>query len=139
MSNQNLDLFANRDEVEPLLDNLAAIPPDEQEKIWPGTLRDLLAVLVDEMRRAGLPESDVFDLAGRLTLALALYMGGRGIYLPAGNRLKMAIRDTLIYSEFNGRNFKYLSRKYKINQSALYDILKRQKLAYVRRRQLDLL
>lgn len=137
--NQTPDLFAHRDEVELLIDNLSQLTHDEQERIWVGTLRDLLAVMTTEMKRAGLCDKQSCDLSGKLTLAIALYMGGQGFYLPAGNRLKTAIRDTLIYAEFNGRNLKYLCKKYRLAQTALYGILKHQKRAYTKRHQYELL
>jgi Mor family transcriptional regulator len=136
---RTLDLFAEHSDVDPLIDNLSLIPADEQDKIWGHTLRDLLAVMISEMKRAGLPDSQVYELASKLTLAIAIYMGGQQIYLPAGNRLKIAIRDTLIYAEFNGRNLKHLCKKYRLAQTALYGVLKSQRTAYVRRKQYNLL
>lgn len=136
---QNLDLFAGRDELEPLIDNLHLARADELCKQWPGVLGDLLAVIGSELRRAGVPDARAADLSGRVALAIGGYMGGRNLYLPSGDRLKLAVRDMLIYAEFNGRNFKYLLKKYRLTKSALYDVLKRERAAYIRRRQIPLI
>lgn len=137
--NDNLDLFAGRDELEPLIDNLHLARAEELCKQWPGVLSDLLAVIGSELRRAGVPDERAAELAGRLTLAIGGYMGGRNLYLPTGDRLKLAVRDMLIFAEFNGHNFKYLQKKYRLTKSALYDVIKRERAAYVRRRQYPLI
>ncbi|ECR7610266.1 hypothetical protein F2C03_06865 [Salmonella enterica] len=136
---QNLDLFAGRDELEPLVDNLHLIPDEEREKLWTGTLSDLLAVMLSEMKRAGVDEQQALNLSERLTIALSGYMGGRSLYLPAGGRLKTAVRDMLIYAEFNGRNIQHLQKKYRLSEPQVYAILKRERDVYIRRRQISLI
>ncbi|HCJ0148070.1 TPA: positive regulator of late transcription [Salmonella enterica subsp. enterica serovar Infantis] len=136
---QNLDLFAGRDELEPLVDNLHLIPDEEREKLWTGTLSDLLAVMLSEMKRAGVDEQQALNLSERLTIALSGYMGGRSLYLPAGGRLKTAVRDMLIYAEFNGRNIQQLQKKYRLSEPQVYAILKRERDVYIRRRQISLI
>lgn len=131
----NLDLFAGREQLEPLLDNLHRIPGDEREKLWEGTLSDLLMVMFAEMKRANMPAAQALTLCERLTLSISTYLGGRNLYLPAGTRIRVAVRDMLIFAEFNGRNFKYLQRKYHLSQPALYGILRREREAYRRRYQ----
>lgn len=133
------DLFSDRDELDPLIDNLRHIPADERGELWPGVLGDLLAVMRSELIRADVDAERAHELAGKLAFAIGVYMGGRSLYLPAGDSLKQAIRSMLIYAEFNGRNFKYLLKKYRLTKSTLYRILCREKKAYVRRRQYPLI
>lgn len=35
---------------------------------------------------------------------MAHYFGGKSFYLPAGDKIKEALRDAQIYQEFNGKN-----------------------------------
>ncbi|MGQ3663273.1 Mor transcription activator family protein [Citrobacter braakii] len=135
----NGDLFSDRDELEPVIDNLHHIPAAERGKLWPGVLGDLLAVMRSELTRTGMNDDRAHELAGRLAMAIGVYMGGRNLYLPTGESLKLAVRDMLIYAEFNGRNFKFLLKKYRLTKSTLYDVLKRERAAYIRRRQYPLI
>lgn len=133
------DLFSERDELEPLINNLHHIPAAERGKLWPGVLSDLLAVMCDELKRAGVGDDRAHELASRLSMAIGVYLGGRNLYLPSGESLKVAVRDMLIYAEFNGKNFKFLQKKYRLTKTTLYDIIKRERGAYIRRRQYPLI
>ena len=54
---------------------------------------------------------------------LVKYMGGSSIYIPKEQTLILSLRNKNIKKEFNG-DIKILSRKYKITQSQIRNILK---------------
>lgn len=54
---------------------------------------------------------------------LVKYMGGSSIYIPKEQTLILSLRNKNIKKEFNG-DIKILSRKYKISQSQIRNILK---------------
>jgi len=62
-------------------------------KSWAPTLRDLVAVLCDELEQMGHAPALAFKSAQRLVLRQSHYMGGRQYYLPGAARLKKAVRD----------------------------------------------
>lgn len=54
---------------------------------------------------------------------LVKYMGGSSIYIPKEQTLTLSLRNKNIKKEFSG-DIKILSRKYKITQSQIRNILK---------------
>lgn len=102
------------------------------ESVWPQTLADLMAVFRAYFERHGDPEKAPAR-AQDLCVLLGGYLGGRQIYLPRGDRLKTAIRDVLIWSEFTGDNMDELQRRTGLTKARLYEILARQRELHRRR------
>lgn len=134
----NGDLFDSHPEMTVLLENLSAVPAAELQRVWPETLHDLLAVILRALQAHGLADDEAHKLASNIAFSLGGYLGGRTIYLPNADKLKTAIRDTLIYSEFNGHNIRLLIDRYKLSEKQLYKIMENQRRLFVAKNQRNL-
>lgn len=131
------DLFGS--EVEQLQACLASLEGqelDDVRKRWPSTLQSLVMLLQCELEKKNIAEAD--KLAESLTFALSHYLGGRDIYLPTDQRLKAALRDIQIWSEFKGNNVEALANKFNLTSRRVLEILQQQRLAEKSRRQRSL-
>ena len=81
---------------------------------------------------------DARGAARKLAVAMSHYMGGRAYYLPTGVRMMNAIRDDIIYCQFNGRNIEQLRRQHSLSQPQIYNIIAQQRRLHTRRRQPDM-
>lgn len=57
-----------------------------------------------ELLRQNFAEDKAKKTASKLVGVMAHYFGGKSFYLPAGDKIKEALRDAQIYQEFNGKN-----------------------------------
>ncbi|WP_044469781.1 Mor transcription activator family protein [Mannheimia massilioguelmaensis] len=138
MENQT-DLFADDHAfVGALFDHLDDIPEAEIANQWAGNLADMIEVMRTELCRQGEPEDQAKLRACKLAGVLAHYIGGQTIYMPTGERVKMAIRNAQIYHDFTGNNVRELIRKYKLSESKIYEIIREQRSLFRRRNQYDL-
>lgn len=137
MAEQQTDLFDNDPQLEQVLGHIDKIPAAELEAAWPQSLVDLVDVMEAELCRQGITD-DPRAAARKLAVAMSHYMGGRAYYLPTGVRMLNAIRDDMIYCEFDGRNIEHLRRKYSLSQPQTYNILAQQRRLHTRRRQPDM-
>ncbi len=118
------------------LSNLTASEHEDSYARWPANLQSLC-----ELMRCTLADQNVKHsefLSKVLVTALSTYMGGRDIYIPNGERLKDALRDIQIWREFKGNNIEALSRKYKMTERRVTQIIKFQRAAFVARNQRSL-
>lgn len=129
--------FGQDPQLEQVLNHIDNLPASELEAAWPQSLADLVDVMEAELARQGIV-SEPRAAARKLAVAMSHYMGGRAYYLPTGARMTNAIRDDVIYNEFNGRNIEQLRRRYGLSQPQLYNIIARQRRLHARRRQADL-
>lgn len=137
MTERNLSLF-DEPQLGVLLDQVDDIPGDELTHRWPERLAELFNVLQSELARNGVDEEGSLRLAAKCSGAIAWYLGGRATYLPTGETLKAALRDNLIFAEFNGRNIEQLSRQHGLSHPAIYKIIARQRAVLSHRLQPDL-
>ena len=82
--------------------------------------------MIDKVTIKDIPQNnqDIAQLIGIENFKkLVKYMGGSSIYIPKEKNLILNIRNKNIKKEFNG-DIKILSRKYKITQSQIRNILK---------------
>lgn len=96
---------------------------------WPSVLANLKDVMEAHFRRRGHAApaaSAASDEAREAVLELAHYFGGRPIYLPRGDRLKIELRDQELYQRFNGSNASELSDEYRITIRHVQRIIKAQ-------------
>lgn len=135
MTNQR-DLFENDPQVSQLIEHIDKIPAHELEARWPRTLIELIDVLEHDLVRQGI--SDARAVARRQAAALSWFLGGRQYYIPCGDTVMIALRDDLIYCQFNGRNTEELRRQYHLSQPQIYQIIARQRQLHLRRHQPDL-
>lgn len=111
---------------------------DRARAKWPQTLAEMIDVLVDASRRAGMQDDAAWEYAERSVLAIASYIGGRSLYLPRGDRVTEAIRDRRIWAEFRGDNTLDLAQRYNLTERHVQRILAEQRDLHVRRMQQDL-
>lgn len=57
--------------------------------------------------------------------ALTEEWGGQYVTIPKDMTWKIAVRDLKVYNDFDGRNYSFLSKKYKLTVRTIYDIIKR--------------
>jgi Uncharacterized conserved protein len=137
MAELQTDLFEHDPNMAQLLAHMEHIPAPELESRWPRSLVELIDILEAELTRQGHTEEPRI-LARKQALALSHYLGGRQYYIPCGNSMMTALRDDLIYCQFNGRNIEELRRAHKLSQPQIYQIIQRQRQLHTRRRQPDL-
>ncbi|TDB43268.1 Mor transcription activator family protein [Photorhabdus luminescens] len=132
---KNLPLFAdNYNELGQILDQLDDIPEAELQARWPQLLADIIDLFSTELQRQGCVK-DTRLSASKLASALAHYYGGRAVYLPTGDTLKVALRDNRLFNEWScsRSDVVQLAKKYNLTHSTVYAIL-RQQLALHRKR-----
>lgn len=81
---------------------------------WPKTLALYVDVITATLARAGIDTDRAACLAERCTLDLALAQGGGNVYLPIGEKLRIAARNRRIYLDWRGNNYAELMAKYRI-------------------------
>lgn len=138
---ENNELFDDdQDMLDKALSRLDALPDDDAavKKAWPKFLRELMDVLKDELKRSGHEEGDALKLAQKLVARQAQHLGGRMVYIPRDERLKLALRDMEIYDHYNGGNSRDLAERYNLTQQRICNIVKDQHALYRKRNQPDL-
>lgn len=138
---ENNELFDDdQDMLDKALSRLDTLPDDDAavKKAWPKFLRELMDVLKDELKRSGHEEGDALKLAQKLVARQAQHLGGRMVYIPRDERLKLALRDMEIYDNYNGGNSRDLAERYNLTQQRICNIVKDQHALYRKRNQPDL-
>lgn len=103
---------------------------------WPQRLVEIYDVLFAyNARRRGLAEDDAARDAAAQAILLADYLGGAVVYLPRGDSLRKAVRDSEAYRRHNGRNTEELAREYGMTTTKFYELIAREKSRRVRRMQ----
>lgn len=120
-----------------LFDHLDQIPSVELENRWPSLLVEVIDVMQAELLRQNFAADKAKTTASKLVGVMAHYFGGKSFYLPAGDKIKEALRDAQIYQEFNGKNVPELVKKYRLSESTIYAILRNQRLLQRKRHQMD--
>lgn len=135
MEQQQEIFHTDTSELELLINSVDDIADDNVRQRWPSTLQSLSEVLNSELKRANINNP---HLADKLTIALGHYFGGRDIYIPTGNKLKLALRNIAIWREFNGRNIEQLAARYQLTERQITQVVKEQRQAEMQRRQRNL-
>lgn len=130
----NLELFELDDLSEDLLAHLDEIG-DEARKKWPKDLVALIDIYQAALIRLGYKEEAANRIAHTLISELAVYCGGRYIYLPKGDALEKAIRDVRLYNDWseNQRTPEQLVVDYAISLQHVYRIIKEQRTYRINR------
>lgn len=105
---------------------------------WPATLAQMMDVTCAALQRGGLGDEQAETLARTVVIAQANYIGGRGIYLPRGQSLALALRDDAIFRASRRGNTLALAKKYGISDRAVQMIVRRQTLRRRARMQAEL-
>lgn len=102
----------------------------KNEQAWPIFLVELVDVIAKFYEdREDLDQNHAMEKLQAVIMKIAHYYGGRPIYIPRGDKIKMAIRNQAIFKAFNGKNHLELSLKAKITPSRIYDIINRKRTA----------
>lgn len=125
LTNPQRDLLpANSEELSALLKNVDDIDPG----VWPRTLAELVDVYVDHFLRLGRGQAAALTEAQAVVIVLAHHFGGRMVYLPRDDKLRLALRDARIWREHNGRNVQDLADRYGLTAAQIYGILREQRV-----------
>ncbi|WP_297829952.1 Mor transcription activator family protein [Thermomonas sp.] len=93
---------------------------------WPQQLAAMVDVLVAVFQRRGQTHEQSVASAREVVLALALYFGGRPVYLAKGELLETALRHARIWHAFNGRNAHELAEREDLTLRQIQKIIHRQ-------------
>lgn len=130
---QNHELFTDEETLsEELLNHLPDIS-DEAKRKWPRDLVALLDIYQASLVRLGYPVEQGSRIAHALISELAVYCGGRYIYLPKGDALEKAIRDVRLFIDWRDHQHtpEMLVSKYKISLQHVYRIIDEQRKYHI--------
>lgn len=138
MTEQQLDAFADND-LQQLLTDLEQLPPEQRSGAInriPAQLQSLMALFESELKgHVKQPE----NLAQRLVIELAHYLGGIQTYIPRNDRLKTLLRNIAIYNAHNkGASIRSLAENHRLTDMQIYSIIKEQTQIERARRQFKL-
>lgn len=122
------DMIGMPGDVESLLGrDLSDVP----EGKWAPLLANMVSVLEARFLRQGMTADQAFNQARDSVLATAEYFGGRMIYLPRGDRLKLALRDAEIFHRANANNIKTLATEFEVTDIQIYRIIRQQRALHI--------
>lgn len=138
MTEQQLDAFAD-DDLQQLLTDLEQLPPEQRSDAInriPAQLQSLMALFESELKgHVKQPE----NLAQRLVIELAHYLGGIQTYIPRNDRLKTLLRNIAIYNAHSkGASIRSLAESHRLTDMQIYSIIKEQTQIERARRQFKL-
>lgn len=99
---------------------------------WEGSLKEMVEIAEAKLLIELKPTSTAQELARHVVFSICSTMGGCVIYLPRGDALKRAMRDTSIYRDWrdNGVHPADLGRKYKLANQTIYEIIGKQRVLH---------
>lgn len=91
---------------------------------WAPTLAEMYDANVAGFLHAGYDESLSVKLAGIGVRATAFQLGGRVVYIPRGDRLKLAVRDNEMYAAWQKHgDIQKLAEDFKVTEPTAYRII----------------
>ncbi len=110
------------------LDSMAGYISSERIPGVPDSFYDLIDTFESELKETGFEHAR--KLAGKLVVLQAWQCGGRGIYIPSLKRLAALTRQNDILNDYYRNNISVaeIVEKYRIRQSAVYQILREKPL-----------
>lgn len=114
-------------------------PKDEAKRAhhWPEQLANLFDV-VHAFTRRRLPDAQAATEARDLVILIAEYLGGRTLYLPGNEDLRIAVRDAQIYALQGRMPTDEIARRYDLTVQRISMICAEQRQLRVRRLQGEL-
>lgn len=94
---------------------------------WPQRLVEIYDLLFAYAKRQGLDDNVAANDATCRTILIADYLGGSVVYLPRGDALRIAVRDSEVYRRHNGRNTEQLARELGMTTTKFYELLARER------------
>lgn len=130
------DLFGLPDDPEQrrrMVEEAASMP----ESRWAPQLTEIVAYLEALFQRLEMPPEAAFRLAREVVMEMAHAFGGRSVYLPRGDRLRIALRDAELWRRYNGKaeQVEQFARQLGITSIHCYSILARQRKLHLDRLQ----
>lgn len=103
-------------------------------KRWEGSLMEMVELAEHALREALGDQDNVPLLARQVVLRICETMGGEMIYVPRGERLRVAIRDAALFRDWRAgkASIPDLVRKYRLATPTVYDIIARQRALHRR-------
>lgn len=141
MSGDNFRLFDDdHAALGELIDNIGNLSSEECKRAWPRILADIVDLFLAELMRSGMNVDDATKYAPKLAATLGHYFGGRSYYIPTGETLKLALRDNMLFHDYQRGNgdIKKLAEKYKLTDSRIYLIIREQVALHRKRFQIDM-
>jgi Mor family transcriptional regulator len=135
MSDEQLQLLdpMTCDPLDLLLEHHADLPPPAR---WPKLLRELVDIHAAYNERVWkLTAKQAADDAIERVVLLAQYLGGRFVYLPRGDELRIAARDALIYRLSDRQPAHEIAKLFGLGEHVVYRIIARQRALVVDRLQ----
>ena len=126
MDNEPFELEAQT--VSDLVDAVAA--DRAAAAAWPKTLVALVDVLAATLVRRGMAEEPAEEQARAMVAAIALYHGGRPVYLPRGTALENALLHDAIYRAHKRGNTDALARRHNLTTRTIQRIVRDQLLLH---------
>jgi Mor family transcriptional regulator len=131
--------MSDQAEIEMPADDMADLLAHAGENVsadkWPATLAEMTDLLFALYVRRGRSEADALAEAKLVVLTIAEYHGGRPVYLPRGDRLRIALRNREIFLRHHGNNGDALAREYNLTLRQVQSIVAEQHALCVRRMQ----
>lgn len=130
------DLFGDDDALDP--ETALNHMHDPTVHKWEGTLLTMLQAVRAALKRKRLDDDAVERLAPSVVLGLCEALGGSVGYIPRGQVVKRAIRDTRMYADWcgtpsvQGMAPPELARKYHMAVQTCYEIIARQRALHRR-------
>lgn len=91
---------------------------------WPQRLAELYDVeFAYNQRRHGMDEAAAERDAAERVFLLASYVGGRLMYIPSSEKLRVAIRDLQIFRAAGKRSVYDLAREHVLTHQQIYNII----------------
>lgn len=130
------DLFGLPDDPEErrkMLEEAASLP----ESAWAPQLTELVAFLEALFKRRRMDAEEAFELAREVVMEQAHAFGGRTMYLPRGDKLKVALRDAKLWRRYSGKpeQIEQFARELGLTTIHVYTIMAKQRKLHLGRLQ----
>lgn len=104
---------------------------------WPQLLSELVDAAAEALSRSHPDDPEKAETEARqVVLAIADYLGGQQVYIPRGALVRTAVRDTMMWREFErGISPRRLAKKHQISERQVFNILAAQKAIHLARNQ----
>lgn len=127
------ELFDLDQEALDMIEHLGDLSANEVKHRWPRRLAELVDVTTAVLQRLKRPPEQARDEAAAIIIAIAHYLGGRMLYLPTDEKLRLALRDRRIWQERDDYSAAELAERYSLTQVMVHKILREQRALYIRR------
>ena len=124
-----------RCDIVELLDHL---PDIDTKHAWPKMLADLVDIVTHRLRRLGRDDETTLLEAQAVIISIAEFLGGRMLYLPRNESLRLALRDNLIWKELGKLSVPALADKNHLTPMQVYNIIREQRALHRGRVQREL-